>query len=80
MMYFCILAAIICIFTLVRNQAVYLARIQMLDLIASRGNVSYYLSVYGRSVSYDDMLFHFWVWPVSKMFPKELQELMENDR
>jgi hypothetical protein len=79
MIYFFILVLSFFIYMLVRNQCVFHTRNKALDFLLEIEDWKHYFDLYD-AVSYDDMLLHFWVWPVSKMFPKELQELMENDR
>jgi len=63
---------------LVRNNAVYRERVRMIDLIFNQDNWYEYIHIRDR-VSYEYMLYHFWIWPVSKMWPQELQELEGNN-
>jgi hypothetical protein len=57
-----------------RNNAVFNERIHMNALIFSQNDYMTYLAI-KHTVSYDYMMWHFWVWPVSKLWPGELQEL-----
>lgn len=64
--------AIFCLYLAFRNTRIYLYRANAL-----RGTWLYstdtidYLNRVGQfdKVSYDRMLFHFWVWPLSKFYP-----------
>ena len=59
---------------LVRNFFVLEERLRMNELIFRQDNWHHLLNK-NIDVSYDSMVLKFWVWPISKMWPKELQEL-----
>jgi hypothetical protein len=58
----------------VRNILVFEERMLMTGLIFAQQDYMPYLRA-KLTVSYDYMVYHFWVWPVSKMWPTELQSL-----
>jgi hypothetical protein len=62
--------------TLFRLESVLTERFRMINLVFSQdiGKVKRYLQLLD-SVSFNSMMFQFWVWPVSKLWPRELQEL-----
>jgi hypothetical protein len=62
------------IFISFRIQAVYSERMRMNHLVFSQKDYVYYLAL-KHTVEYNRMVLCFWVWPISKMWPRELQEL-----
>lgn len=58
----------------IRNTLVLRERLKMNDLIFSQDDW-YNLSSLKDEISYNNMLWHLWVWPISSMWPKRLQEL-----
>ena len=73
---FLILLFILLIFIHIRNHLVLNERLRMNDVIFNDRNNDYfhYCSIKGK-VSYGAMLFKFWIFPIKKMWPKELIEL-----
>jgi hypothetical protein len=65
---------IFCLFILVRNECVLRERLKMIDLVFSQDDWLHYCSV-KDGISYEYMLYHFWVWPIASMWPKELKDL-----
>lgn len=68
-----------CFYMSMRNNFVLYTRNKMLDLIFAIEDYEHYLSMYDK-VSYDEMLLHFWIWPIYKMWPDELQNLIRDNR
>jgi len=62
------------IILMIRSQFVHSERIKMIDLIFKQENYKYYLKIFDM-ISYNYMVFSFWVWPISKMWPRELDDL-----
>jgi len=62
------------IILMIRSQFVHSERIKMIDLIFKQENYKYYLKIFDM-ISYNYMVFCFWVWPISKMWPRELDDL-----
>lgn len=58
----------------IRNELVFRERMKMIDTIFSQEEWKYYES-FLEVIGYPNMLFHFWVWPISKMWPQELKDL-----
>lgn len=75
--FICMLA--FCVFILVRNRAVYSERGKMIDIVFAQQEWQHYRDLMD-SVRYDSMVLNFWIWPVYKMWPTELQELREQYR
>jgi hypothetical protein len=69
---------VFCLYIMVRNTLVLSTRNKMLDLIFGKEDWERYLSIY-LTVSYDEMLYRFWIWPIHKMFPKQLRELIRKN-
>jgi len=59
---------------LVRNYYVYSERIRMIDIVYRQPDWKYY-SRLRNSVGYHSMMMCFWIWPVHRMWPAELQRL-----
>lgn len=71
------IALIIFFFSLlmmIRNCFVYAECIEMNKIVFNQKNYEHYLAI-KHVVSYDKMMLHFWVWPIHKMWPEELQKL-----
>jgi hypothetical protein len=66
---------------LVRNYTVYIERMRIITVIftrkASIDDYEYYLAL-KNTVSYHEMVWFFWIWPLDRFWPKELREL-KND-
>jgi hypothetical protein len=71
--FFLVVMLFTCVFA-IRNVAVYSERMRTNDVIFSQEEWWHYLDL-KHTVSYNDMMLRFWVWPVHKMWPQELQDL-----
>ena len=69
-------AAIATLVFMVRNHAVYSERMIANEVIFKQDDYFHYIGL-KHQVTYDDMMRHFWVWPVRKMWPQELQDIMK---
>lgn len=67
-----------CTVMMVRNQFVFDERMKMNELMFAQEDYLYYVSI-KHTVSYDSMMWHFWIWPIHKMWPEELQKLRDNN-
>lgn len=65
---------ICCLYIQIRNAHVYKERQIILDIIFQRDDWRE-LIMLKDTVSYDSMMYKFWVWPISKMWPPKLREL-----
>jgi hypothetical protein len=65
------------IYLLVRNELVYSERTRMNGVVYSQNDWEHYSSV-RNLVSYEQMMWKFWVWPIGRMWPQELQQLKVN--
>lgn len=73
-MIFFIILMLAPILIMVRNYLVIYERIKMNGLIFQQEDYIFYLRC-KDIVSYDSMMLHFWIFPIHKMWPKELQQL-----
>ena len=65
---------VFCFFIIVRNGFVLKERLLINDAIFAQHDYMHYLRIKDQVV-YDYMMWRFWVWPVSKLWPQELQDL-----
>ena len=59
---------------MIRNVCVLHERTQMLVHVFKQADWPTILGLHDQ-VTYSKMMLHFWVWPIHKMWPAELQEL-----
>ena len=64
-----------CFYMLIRSEVVYHERRKMIDIVYSQDNWEHYRALM-HAVGHHQMWLHFWVWPISKMWPDELQDLI----
>jgi hypothetical protein len=71
---FFVVGVLCCAYMLARNHAVLSERMKMSRLVFNEKEWEKYLML-KHTVSYDKMMTHFWIWPIHKMWPEELQKL-----
>jgi hypothetical protein len=78
MIIFCFIFMCLAIVMGIRNNFVLSERLKMNVIVFSQKDWEHYCSV-KNTISYDSMVWHFWVWPIRKMWPEELQKLRQNN-
>lgn len=67
----CIIGLVFCFYMFVRNEAVHEARLRFIDYFYQQDPDGYASGkrFHEALPSYDEMLWKFWVWPLSKFYP-----------
>lgn len=71
MIYLLLIALLFAVYMMWRTQKVYLARCEFIDYFYEIDPDGYHAGNRFREhvVSYDEMMFKFWVWPLSSFYP-----------